>query len=63
MPSATPPRAAARISAGRTFARKADAEAWAADRRRQLDRGAADPAEAARHDVPQAAGYPERLVV
>jgi integrase len=31
----------ARVSAGRTFARKADAEAWAADRRRQLDRGAA----------------------
>jgi integrase len=30
----------ARISAGRTFARKADAEAWAADRRRQIDRGA-----------------------
>jgi integrase len=30
----------ARISAGRTFARKADAEAWAADRRRQLDRAA-----------------------
>jgi integrase len=30
----------ARLSAGRTFARKADAEAWAADKRRQLDRGA-----------------------
>jgi integrase len=29
-----------RISAGRTFAAKADAEAWAADRRRQLERGA-----------------------
>jgi integrase len=29
-----------RMSAGKTFARKADAEAWAADRRRQLDRGA-----------------------
>jgi integrase len=33
--------AGARMSAGRTFAHKADAEAWAADRRRQLDRGAA----------------------
>lgn len=31
----------ARVSAGRTFERKADAEAWAADRRRQIDRGAA----------------------
>jgi integrase len=30
----------ARVSAGRTYARKADAEAWAADKRRQLDRGA-----------------------
>jgi integrase len=30
----------ARLSAGKTFARKADAEAWAADQRRQLDRGA-----------------------
>jgi integrase len=28
-----------RVSAGRTFARKTDAEAWATDRRRQLDRG------------------------
>jgi integrase len=30
----------ARASAGRTFARWADAEAWAADKRRQLDRAA-----------------------
>jgi integrase len=29
-----------RVSAGKTFARKADAEAWAADKRRQIDRGA-----------------------
>lgn len=29
----------ARVSAGKTFERKADAEAWAADRRRQIDRG------------------------
>jgi integrase len=29
-----------RASAGRTFASKADAEAWAADKRRQIDRGA-----------------------
>src|SRR6516162_3107615 len=29
-----------RTSAGKTFARKADAEAWAADKRRQLDKGA-----------------------
>jgi integrase len=28
-----------RTSAGRTFARKTDAEAWAVDKRRQLDRG------------------------
>jgi integrase len=28
-----------RVSAGKTFARKSDAEAWAADRRRQMDRG------------------------
>jgi integrase len=32
----------ARVSAGKTFARKADAEAWAADKRRQLDRGVVD---------------------
>ena len=30
----------ARVSAGKTFERKADAEAWAADRRREIDRGA-----------------------
>ena len=31
--------AGTRVSAGKTFARKADAEAWAADRHRQIDRG------------------------
>jgi integrase len=31
-----------RVSAGKTFARKADAEAWAADKRRQLERGVID---------------------
>lgn len=30
-----------RVSAGRTFARKADAEAWAADKRREIARGKA----------------------
>lgn len=30
-------RNGARVSAGRTFARKADAEAWAADKRREID--------------------------
>ena len=28
-----------RVSAGKTFVRKADAEAWAADRRREIARG------------------------
>ena len=30
-----------RVSAGKTFVRKADAEAWAADRRREIARGKA----------------------
>jgi len=31
----------ARVSAGKTFTRRADAEAWAADKRREIARGKA----------------------
>lgn len=36
----TDPSTGARRSAGKTFARKADAEQWAVDKRREIDRGA-----------------------